>query len=150
MNKVYLVGRLTREPELRTTSTGVSVASFTVAVTRRMSREREEADFINVVAWRGLGETCAKYLVKGQQVCVVGELRTRSYDARDGSKRYVTEVMADDVEFLAKPGSGGAPTYAGRSGGEAPSSHGNAPDEDDLFEDEELNGVILEDENLPF
>ena len=153
MNKVFLVGRLTREPELRTTQSGISVATFTVAITRRMNRD--ESDFINIVTWRGLADNCAKYLVKGQQVSVVGELRTRSYDAKDGSgKRYVTEVQADDVEFLAKPGAGGgSSSYGGASdsySSPAPAPKKSAPQEDELFNDEELNGVILEDENLPF
>ena len=91
MNKVFIVGRLTRDPEHRTTPNGISVTTFSVAVTRRMNRE--EADFFNVVAWRGLADNCAKYLVKGQQIAVVGELRTRSYEAKDGTKRYVTEIQ---------------------------------------------------------
>ena len=132
MNKVFLVGRLTKEPELRTTQSGISVATFTVAVTRRMNRD--ESDFLNVVAWRGLAENCAKYLVKGQQVSVAGELQTRSYDAKDGGKRYVTEVQADDVEFLAKPGEGKPP------GREIP----------EMPEVEEMGGALIDDENLPF
>ena len=99
MNKVILTGRLTKTPEAKQTHNGVSVTTFSLAVTRRMNRD--EADFINVVAWRGLADNCAKYLDKGRQVCVVGELRTRSYDAADGGKRYITEVVADDVEFLS-------------------------------------------------
>ena len=95
MNKAFIVGRLTRPPEARTTSSGVSVTTFTVAVTRR--NNREEADFLNIVTWRGLADNCAKYLVQGQQVAVVGEIRTRSYEANDGSRRYITEMQADDV-----------------------------------------------------
>ena len=106
MNKVFIVARLTKEPELRTTPNGVNVATMSVAVTRRTNRE--QADFFNVIAWRGLADNCAKYLVKGQQVAVAGELRTRSYEANDGSKRYVTEIQADDIEFLAKPGAANA------------------------------------------
>lgn len=102
MNKVFLVGRLTKAPELKTTPNGVSVATFTIAVTRRTNRE--ESDFLNTVTWRGLADNCGKYLSKGQQVAVVGEIRTRSYEAKDGSRRYVTEIQADDVEFLAKAG----------------------------------------------
>lgn len=101
MNKAFIIGRLTRDPENRTTSNGVSVASFSVAVTRRMNRE--EADYIGVVAWRGLADICAKYLTKGRQVAVCGEIRTRSYEAKDGTKRYVTEIVADEIEMLAKP-----------------------------------------------
>lgn len=101
MNKVFIIGRLTKAPELKTTPNGISVTTFSVAVTRRTNRK--ESDFLNVVVWRGLAESCAKYLVKGQQAAVCGELRTRSYDAKDGSRRYVTEILAEDVEFLAKP-----------------------------------------------
>ena len=101
MNKAIIIGRLTGEPEHKTTSSGISVATFSVAVTRRMNRE--EADYINVVVWRGLADNCVKYLSKGQQVAVFGELRTRSYEDRNGVRRYVTEIHAEDVEFLAKP-----------------------------------------------
>lgn len=100
MNKVFIVGRLTKAPDLKTTPNDISVATFTVAVTRQAGKE---SDFLNVVAWRELAENCAKYLVKGQQAAVCGELRTRSYDAKDGSRRYVTEILAEDVEFLARP-----------------------------------------------
>ncbi len=117
MNRAILIGRLTRDPELRTTSnTGVSVCTFTVAVDRRRSRDREkEADFIPVVVWREQAENCAKYLRKGSQVGVCGSIQTRSYDAQDGSKRYVTEVVADEVQFLtsrSESGEGGASHYA--------------------------------------
>ena len=115
MNKVFIVGRLTKAPELKTTPNGISVTTFSVAVTRRTNRE--ESDFLNVVAWRGLAESCAKYLVKGQQVAVIGELQTRSWEANDGSKRYATEVQAQEIEFLAKAGaarmqSSGAHSFA--------------------------------------
>lgn len=101
MNKAFIIGNLTREPELRTTASGISVCAFTVAVARKMGKD--EADFIPVITWRGLADNCAKYLVKGQKVAVCGSIQTRSYDAQDGTKRYVTEVIADEVEFLAKP-----------------------------------------------
>lgn len=142
MNKVFIVGRLTRDPEHRTTQSGVSVTTLGVAVTRRMNRE--EADFFNVIAWRGLADNCAKYLVKGQQIAVVGELRTRSYDAKDGTKRYVTEIQADDIEFLAKPGAAGS--GASGSYGSAPAA---APKDDDLFASE-MSDVLVDDEELPF
>lgn len=106
INKVIITGRLTKAPEHKTTPNGISVTTLSVAVTRRTNRE--QADFFNVIAWRGLADNCAKYLVKGQQVAVAGELRTRSYEANDGSKRYVTEIQADDIEFLAKPGAASA------------------------------------------
>ena len=103
MNKVILVGNLTKDPELTTTTNGVSVCRFTIAVSRRYvgaSGERE-TDFINIVVWRGQAENCHKYLKKGSKCGVVGTLQTRSYDAQDGSKRYVTEVVADEVEFIS-------------------------------------------------
>lgn len=101
MNKVFVIGNLTKAPELRSTQTGASVATFTVAVQRRF--KRDETDYLNVVAWRGLADNCARYLVKGQKVAVCGEIQTRSYDGQDGTKRYVTEIVADDVEFLNRP-----------------------------------------------
>ena len=147
MNKAFIIGRLTRDPENRTTGSGVSVTTFSVAVTRRMNRE--ETDYINVVAWRGLADTCAKYLTKGRQVAVCGEIRTRSYEAKDGSKRHVTEIQADDVEFLARPGSGGdAPAQGGGAYAHtAPAAP--AADEQDMFASE-IKDVLVEDEDLPF
>lgn len=126
MNKVFIIGRLTKAPELKTTPGGISVAAFTVAVTRRAGKE---SDFLNVVTWRGLADNCAKYLVKGQQAAVCGELRTRSYDAKDGSRRYVTEIQAEDVEFLAKPK--GAESREAKDGMFAPDD-GYMSDDDDL------------------
>lgn len=126
MNKVFIIGRLTKAPELKTTQNDISVATFTVAVTRRAGKE---SDFLNVVAWRGLADNCAKYLVKGQQAAVCGELRTRSYDAKDGSRRYVTEIQADDVEFLARPK--GTESREEPSGMFAPDDE-YMPDDDDL------------------
>ena len=140
MNKVFIIGRLTRDPEHRTTPNGISVTTFSVAVTRRM--KRDEADFLNVVAWRGLADTCAKYLVKGQRVAVAGELRTRTYDAKDGSKRYVTEIQADDVEFLEKPGAGGS-SYERQEAPAQPSM------ESEIFASE-MGETLMEDEQLPF
>ena len=101
MNQAVLIGRLTNSPEARTTNSGVSVTTFTVAVNR--TRDREKSDFFNVVTWRGLADICANHLVKGQQVAVTGEIQTRTYDAKDGTKRYVTEIIANEVEFLSKP-----------------------------------------------
>lgn len=103
MNKAILVGNLTRDPETRTTGSGVAVTTFTVACQRRFANQQgvREADFINVVTWRQLAELCGRYLSKGRRVGVVGSIQTRSYDAQDGTKRYVTEVVADEVEFLS-------------------------------------------------
>lgn len=102
MNKVILIGNLTKDIELQTTNSGVIVGKFTLAVSRRFANANgdRETDFINIVVWRELAENCAKYLSKGSKCGVVGEMQTRSYDAQDGTKRYVTEVMANEVEFL--------------------------------------------------
>jgi single-strand DNA-binding protein len=106
VNKVFLIGRLTRDPELRTTGSGISVCTFTLAVNRRFANSdgKREADFISVVVWRGLADNCAKYLRKGSQAAVAGSLQVRTYD-KDGQKRYVTEVVAEDVEFLGSSSS---------------------------------------------
>lgn len=106
MNKAILIGNLTKDPEVRSTPNGVTVCTFSIAVNRRNTNQAGErvADFFNIVAWRQLGELCGKYLAKGRKVSVVGEIQTRSYDAKDGSKRYITEIVADEVEFLTPKG----------------------------------------------
>ena len=111
MNKVMLIGNLTKDPDTRTTPSGAVVSQFTLAVNRRFVNKdgKREADFINVVAWRQTAELCARYLAKGRKACVAGQLQTRSYDAQDGSKRYVTEVIADEVEFLSPVTTASAP-----------------------------------------
>ena len=102
MNRAILIGRLTADPEIRTTQSGVSVCKFTLAVDRRFrdADGNRQADFIPVNAWRQLADLCARYLSKGNKCAVVGSIQTRTYDAQDGSKRYVTELVADEVEFL--------------------------------------------------
>ena len=107
MNRAFIIGNLTRDPELRTTSgTGSSVCSFTVAVSRRFANQNgeRETDFIPVVAWKSTADNCAKYLLKGSKVAVSGSIQTRSYDDKEGQKRYVTEIVADEVQFLNKKG----------------------------------------------
>ena len=110
MNKCVLVGHLTRDPELSTTTSGISLCRFSIAVNRSYanSNGEREADFINIVAWRGLADNCGKYLSKGRKVAVSGSIQTRSYEDKDGNKRYSTEVVADDVEFLTPGGDGAA------------------------------------------
>lgn len=104
MNRAMLIGRLTKEPELRATGSGISVCTFTLAVDRRVKQgEEKKADFLPVVVWRTQADNCAKYLHKGSQAAVCGSIQTRSYDATDGSKRYVTEIVADEVKFLSSP-----------------------------------------------
>lgn len=101
MNKVILLGRLTRDPEVRYTQTNTLVASFSLAVNRRFVRQGEErqADFINIVAWSKLGEFCSKYFKKGQQVAIIGRIQTRTWDDDNGIKHYVTEVVAEEAYF---------------------------------------------------
>lgn len=104
MNRVIMVGNLTKDPELSETPSGIKVCRFSIAVQRKYTNEqgKKEADFFNVIAWRGLAESVAKYLEKGGKAGVSGSLQTRTYDANDGSKRYATEIVADEVEFLSQ------------------------------------------------
>ncbi len=112
MNKLTIIGNLTRDPELRTTPNGVNVCDFTVAVNRRNRKDGQggqpEADFFRVSAWRALGENCAKFLSKGRKVCVIGPVSVRTYQGNDGATRASLEVTADDVEFLSPRGEGDA------------------------------------------
>lgn len=101
MNKLTIIGNLSRDPESRVTPSGISVCTFTVAVNRRRTQEGQpDADFFRVTAWRQLGENCAKYLSKGRKVCVVGPVSISTYTGNDGKTRANMEVTADDVEFL--------------------------------------------------
>lgn len=102
MNKVFLIGRLTRDPELRYTGSNIAVATFSIAVNRPFANQagEREADFINIVVWRRQAENIKNYLTQGSQVAIDGRIQTRSYDGEDGKKRYVTEVVADNVQFL--------------------------------------------------
>ena len=112
MNKCILIGNLTKDPEITTTSNGVSVCRFTLAVTRRFANSEGErdTDFISIVAWRALADNCHKFIKKGSKVAVVGNIQSRSYDATDGTKRYVTEIVAEEVEFLnTRPQDGQVP-----------------------------------------
>lgn len=102
MNKVFLIGRLTRDPELRYTGNNTAVASFTIAVNRTYTNQagEREADFIPVVVWRRQAESVKNYLSQGSQVAVEGRIQVRNYDDQNGQRRYVTEVIADSVEFI--------------------------------------------------
>ncbi len=101
LNKVILVGRLTADPELKTTQGGVSVTSFTVAVNRPYSKDGQQtADFISVVAWRQSAEFITKHFHKGNSICLMGSIQTRSYDDQNGVKRYVVEVVCDEARFV--------------------------------------------------
>lgn len=102
MNQVILIGNLTRDPELYTTTNNISVCKFTLAVNREYTNSdgSRDCDFIPIVTWRNIAENCATYLNKGSKVCVCGSIQTRSYEAKDGTRRYITEINANKVEFL--------------------------------------------------
>ena len=142
MNKVILIGHLAADPESRTTQSGVAQCTLRLAVTRRFADKqtgKRESDFFNVICWRQTAEFAAKYLSKGRKVAVEGSLLTRSYDAQDGSKRYVTEVIADNVEFCdsnnQSDGSKGFTPATGETARQAATLFGKQPeyiDDDDL------------------
>lgn len=113
MNKVMLIGNLTRDPELTQTSSGINICRFAIAVTRRFANQdgERETDFFNITAWRQLGELCHKYLKKGNKVCIVGSIQIRQYEGNDGVKRSSVDIIADDVEFLTPKNSSGAIDY---------------------------------------
>ena len=108
MNKAILIGRLTRDPELRTTPTGRNVCQFSVAVSRTFTNANgeREADFINCVVWDKQAENLVKYQKKGNQIAVEGRIQTRNYDDKDGKKVYVTEILASNISFLDSKGTG--------------------------------------------
>ncbi|QAY67510.1 single-stranded DNA-binding protein [Paenibacillus protaetiae] len=135
LNRVILIGRLTRDPEMRYTPAGVAVTQFTLAVDRPFTSGggEREADFIPVVTWRQLAETCANYLRKGRLTAVEGRIQVRNYENNEGKRVYVTEVIADNVRFLesgrdnaAREDNGGG-GYAGGSGNGGSFGGGNAP-----------------------
>ena len=100
MNNIILIGRLTKDPDLRYTQAGKAVCNFTLAVDRPYSGDKKEADFINIIVWNKVGENCAQYLSKGRKVAVQGRLQIRNYEDDKGQRRYITEVVANSVEFL--------------------------------------------------
>ena len=141
MNKLTIIGNLTRDPELRTTSQGIQVCTFTVAVNRRQSRQnaengQTEADFFRVTAWRQLADICSKYLAKGRKVCVIGPVSVSTYTGNDGTARYSLEVTADDVEFLSSRSDAGMSPAAAPApqAAQAPAAAGGyvQVDEEDL------------------
>jgi len=155
MNKAILIGRLTRDPEVRYTQAGEPVTSFTVAIDRNYTRQdgTREADFIPIVCFKRVAETAGKYLAKGRLVAVSGRIQTRNYTAQDGGKRYVTEVVADEVRFLERAPEGSAPRElpTSSSGGRSPrldtESAGFYPDDD---QNNFAMTPIDEDDDLPF
>lgn len=108
MNKVFIIGNLTADPELRTLQSGVSVCEFTVAVNRRMKSDGEQkTDFIRVTAWRKLAELCVRYLAKGRKVAIAGSIQSDAYTAKDGTNRVKVYIQADEIEFLSPVQGGG-------------------------------------------
>ena len=148
MNRVVLVGRLTRDPEMRTTSSGISQTRFTLAVNRRSTGQNgeREADFINCVAWRGTAEAIAKYLTKGRELAVEGRIQTGSYDAQDGTKRYTTDVVVDNFTFIGSGNGSAAPTYQNNG---ASNDIATTDISEDPFKDFGSE-VALSDDDLPF
>lgn len=148
MNKILLVGRLTKDPELRYTQSGIAVASFTLAVNRRFTNQNgeREADFINCVAWQKAAEFVANYFKKGQQMALEGRLQVRSYEGNDGQRRWVTEVVAEQIEFVRskESGSNNSNSTGGNSGGSHNSSSGDNPYQG-LGQE-----VVFSDSDLPF
>ena len=102
INQIFIIGRTTKEPEIRTTQSGVSVGTFTIACDRGFTNKQgeKETDFVNCVAWRGLADTVGKYLGKGRLVAVVGRLQNRNYETPEGVKKYITEIICSEVQFL--------------------------------------------------
>ena len=117
MNKVILIGNLAADPESRTTQSGVAQCTLRLAVQRRFANQQgvREADFFNVVCWRQTAEFCSRYLSKGRKIAVEGSLQTRSYDAQDGSKRYVTEVVVNEADFVENKSASDEKTAEGGS-----------------------------------
>lgn len=128
-NKTILIGRLTQDPELKMTASSIPVTSFTIAINRK--GKEKIADFLNIVAWRNTAEFVTKYFKKGQAILIVGSVQTRSYEDKDGKKRMVFEVVADEVQF-AEPKRDGTPSTAGTT------SYTNGDDFTPIGEDEEL------------
>lgn len=138
-NNVMLGGRLTADPEMKKTQSGKSVVSFTIAVSRRTGKDTEQqADFINCVAWEKNAETVANFFKKGMSIFLVGELQVRSYTANDGSKRYLTEVIARDIRFVESKAEAAATNKQMNTAPAYPQSVAEAPHFEVLSEDDEL------------
>lgn len=157
LNRVILIGRLTKDPELRYTPAGVAVTQFTLAVDRPFTSQggEREADFIPVVTWRQLAETCANYLRKGRLTAVEGRIQVRNYENNEGKRVYVTEVIADNVRFLESNRDGGngegsrqeSSSYGG--GGNQRGNYNNARSNQDPFSDDG-KPIDISDDDLPF
>ncbi|MEA1961567.1 MAG: single-stranded DNA-binding protein [Bacillota bacterium] len=151
LNRVILIGRLTRDPELRYLTNGTAVANFTLAINRKFNRD--ETDFIDIVVWRGLAENCANYLGKGRLAAVEGRLQVRTYETKEGQKRKVAEVVADEVRFLDKGGTSSGGSSSGNVGNRG-AGQKNSNDWDDLGRDINLEDIDIVDrsneDEIPF
>jgi len=145
VNKVILLGRLTRDPEMKNTTTGKAVTRFSLAVDRRFKNKegQKDADFFNIVVWGKQAEFAAQYLTKGSQISLSGRLETRSYEAQDGQRRYVTEVIADEINFVS---SGQKNATAGFQQTSAPQSNNNMSV---MGLDEDFH-LMADDDDIPF
>ena len=160
MNKVFLIGRLTRDPELRYTGNNTAVASFALAVQRNFANQQgeREADFFNITVWRKQAENVKNYLTQGSQVAIEGRLQTRSYDDSNGQKRYVTEVVADNVEFIGSRNSSGNSNNMNSSAsnaGPTPYDFGDTPEPKGTDVDSNPfadfgSSIEISDDELPF
>ena len=128
MNKVILVGRLAQDPEVRYTATGKAVATFSLAVSRGVGQGQESTDFIPIVSWEKLAEICGNNLTKGRRILVEGRLQIRSYEAQDGQKRRVAEVIAQNIEFLDSNRASGNSGESGAAGNSQPNQSNNQQD----------------------
>lgn len=121
VNKAILVGNLGKDPELRYTPSGTAVCNFSIATTHRFKdkqgEQQEETTWHNIVVWAGLAEVCGKYLEKGKQVYIEGRIQNRSYEDRDGNKKYITEIVASDMQMLSSPDNGAGSNTSNQSGG---------------------------------
>ncbi len=146
MNKVMLIGRLTKDPELRYTQSGTAVASFSLAVDRRFSNQNgeREADFINCVAWNKSAEFAAEYFHKGKQMALEGRLQVRSYEGNDGQRRWVTEVVVEQMEFVGSKND--SKDSSGNGHSDSSSSSGGSSDAYAGMGQE----VMFDDNDLPF
>jgi single-strand DNA-binding protein len=151
LNRVVLIGRLTKDPELRYTPAGVAVATFTLAVDRPFSNQQgnREADFLNIVTWRQLAETCANYLRKGRLTAVEGRIQVRHYDNNEGKRVYMTEIIADNVRFLESSGGGGGNREEGSSQSGQNRGNDQSRGNQDPFSDDG-KPIDISDDDLPF
>ncbi len=150
-NKVILGGRLTADPELKTTPSGVSVTSFSIAVNRRTAAknaEEPQADFFNVTAWRATAEFITRYFRKASSICIVGTIQNRNWTDANGVKHYVTEIVADEAYFVDAKGE--APGSAQRAGGMGNDAYGAAPIYNNMPQNAPKFEEISDDEELPF